>query len=370
MSSSIPQVQVAEHSVGRMGYGLMQLTWNPKPPAEEDSFKAMKAAADAGATCWSTATFYGPDFANIKLIANFFKKYPEYKEKIVLVVKGGQDYTTIAPKSDDIDFLRSDVNKTQEILGDKKIDVYSVARLPHGVSVEEVFNNLETLRKEGLYNAVAASEMGVESLKKAHAITPIAVIEIEVSLFSYEQKIRDVVEWSKENKVPIFAYSPLGRGFLTRTYKSPEDIPEGDFKKSVPRFQGEAFYENLKLVDRLDEIASKKGVNTSQLALAWIIGLSGYTIPIPGSSNPKRAEENTVAANIKLSPEENKTISDILDTFEIKGTRYPGAMMDHLKELCSLISMDTVSVHINAINKYWTNADVEQHSRLLSLLIE
>ncbi|OCF60901.1 pyridoxal reductase [Kwoniella mangroviensis CBS 10435] len=330
MSSPIPQVSVAGHQVGRMGYGLMQLTWTPTPPPEEESFKAIKAAADAGATCWSTATFYGPDFANIRLIANFFKKYPEYKEKIVLVVKGGADYTAIAPKGEDIEFLRSDLKKTQEILGDKKIDVYSLARLSHHASVEEQFTNLETLRKEGLFTAVGASEMGVDSLEKAEKITPIAIIEIEVSLFSFEKAIRDVVQWSFTNKVPIFAYSPLGRGFLTRTYKSPEDIPDGDFKKMIPRFQGEAFYENLKLVDKLDEIAGKKGVNTSQLALAWIVGLSDYTIPIPGSSKPQRAIENTQAANIKLTAEENKTISDILDSFEVVGTRYPGAGMAHL----------------------------------------
>ncbi|WWC61958.1 uncharacterized protein I303_104544 [Kwoniella dejecticola CBS 10117] len=328
--SPIPQVQVAGHSVGRMGYGLMQLTWNPKPPAEEDSFKAIKAAADAGATCWSTATFYGPDFANIRLIANFFKAYPEYKDKIVLVVKGGADYKTIEPYGNDIEFLRSDLAKTQEILGDKKIDVYSMARLPEKGSVEEVFTNLETLRKEGLFTAVGASEMGVESLERAQKITQIAIIEIEVSLFSFEPAIREVVKWSQSNKIPIFAYSPLGRGFLTRTYKTPEDIPDGDFKKMVPRFQGEAFYQNLKLVDRLDEIAAKKGVNTSQLALAWIVGLSDYTIPIPGSSNPKRAVENTQAASITLTADENKTISDILDTFEVQGTRYPGAAMHQL----------------------------------------
>ncbi|WRT66583.1 uncharacterized protein IL334_003542 [Kwoniella shivajii] len=327
--SAIPQTTVAGHKVGRVGYGLMQLTWTPKPPTEEVSFAAMKAAADSGATCWSTATFYGPEFANIKLISKFFQKYPEYKDKITLVVKGGADYTTIQPKGDDVEFLRSDIKQTQDILGDKKIDVYSLARLPEE-PVEKVFQTLESLRKEGLFGAVGASEMGVESLTKAQEVTQIAIIEIEVSLFSFEKAIRDVVKWSSDNKVPIFAYSPLGRGFLTRTYKSPEDIPEGDFKKMVPRFQGEAFYENLKLVDRLDEIASKKGVNTSQLALAWIVGLSDYTIPIPGSSKVERTQENTSSANIKLTSEENKIIGEILDSFEIKGTRYPAPAMGHL----------------------------------------
>ncbi|WVF71384.1 hypothetical protein IAT40_006188 [Kwoniella sp. CBS 6097] len=326
---SVPQVTVAGKSVGRVGYGLMQLTWNPKPPAEEVSFAAMKAAADAGSTCWSTATFYGPDFANIHLIANFFKKYPEYKDKIVLVVKGGSDYTTIAPKGDDIDFVREELKHVQSILGDKAIDVFSYARLPD-TSIEVPFNVLVKLQKEGLFKDIGVSEMSVESLDKALKITPIAIIEIEVSLFSFEPAIRSVVEWSKSNAVPIFAYSPLGRGFLTRTYKSPEDIPEGDFKKHVPRFQGEAFYENLKLVDKLDEIAKAKGVETSQLALAWIVSLSDYTIPIPGSSNPDRVRSNTSSANIKLTSDELKTISDILDSFEIKGTRYPAQAMQHL----------------------------------------
>ncbi|OCF36663.1 pyridoxal reductase [Kwoniella heveanensis BCC8398] len=328
---SIPQVTVAGKSVGRVGYGLMQLTWNPKPPAEEVSFAAMKAAADAGATCWSTATFYGPDFANIHLIANFFKKYPEYKDKIVLVIKGGADYTTIAPKGDDIDFVRKELKHVQSILGDKTIDVFSYARLPDA-PLEEAFKILVTLQKEGLFKDIGASEMSVESLDKALKITPIAIIEIEVSLFSFEPAIRSVVDWSRNHKVPIFAYSPLGRGFLTRTYKSPEDIPEGDFKKYVPRFQGEAFYENLKLVDKLDEIAQAKGVETSQLALAWIVSLSDYTIPIPGSSNPDRVKSNTSSANIKLTSDELTTISDILDSFEVKGTRYPAhAMKDLMK---------------------------------------
>ncbi|OCF43190.1 pyridoxal reductase [Kwoniella heveanensis CBS 569] len=326
---SIPQVTVAGKSVGRVGYGLMQLTWNPKPPAEEVSFAAMKAAADAGATCWSTATFYGPDFANIHLIANFFKKYPEYKDKIVLVIKGGADYTTIAPKGDDIDFVRKELKHVQSILGDKTIDVFSYARLPDA-PLEEAFKILVTLQKEGLFKDIGASEMSVESLDKALKITPIAIIEIEVSLFSFEPAIRSVVDWSRNHKVPIFAYSPLGRGFLTRTYKSPEDIPEGDFKKYVPRFQGEAFYENLKLVDKLDEIAQAKGVETSQLALAWIVSLSDYTIPIPGSSNPDRVKSNTSSANIKLTSDELTTISDILDSFEVKGTRYPAHAMKDL----------------------------------------
>ncbi|KAK8864160.1 hypothetical protein IAR55_001406 [Kwoniella newhampshirensis] len=333
MTSPIPTVTVAGNKVGRVGYGLMQLTWNPKAPSEEISFAAIKAAADAGSTIWSSAAFYGnpgDNFANLRLIKNFFAKYPEYKDKITLVIKGGGDYKTLQPRGDDIEFLRTEIKAIKEYLGDKEIDVYNLARLPHA-PVEDVFKNLVTLQKEGLFREIGASEMGVESLKKALKVTPIAINEIEVSLFSIsDPSIKAAVDFSAEVGLPTFAYSPLGRGFLTRSFKSPDDLPAGDFRKMVPRFQGEAFYENLKLVDKLDEIAKNKGVQTSQLALAWVLQLSPYMIPIPGSSNPERVRENIASANITLTPEELKTINDILAKFEPKGARYPEFAMPHL----------------------------------------
>lgn len=272
----------------------------------------------------------------------------------------------------------------KKILGDKEVDVYSLARLPEG-PVEDIFKGLDTLKKEGLFGEVGASEMSAASLEKAHKvshplllisyfiqkwqsvqITPIAINEIEISLFSYDGSIRNAIEWHNTNKIPVFAYSPLGRGFITRTYKSPDDIPEGDFKKHLPRFQGKAFYENLKLVDKLDEIAARKGVKGSQVALAWILSLSDYvsdlsgfvisarllteilqTIPIPGSSNTKRVVENTQSINVTLTSEEKKEITDFLDAFEVQGTRYPAQAMAHLVSLSDFIKYDwKLMVHI------------------------
>lgn len=105
---------------------------------------------------------------------------------------------------------------------------------------------------------------------------PIKVVEIEVSLWSWEKDIQETVAYCKSNSIPVFAYSPLGRGFISRTWKTPEDVPKGSFQSTLPRFQGEAFYENLKLVDQLDELAEAKGLKTTQLALAWITHLSPY----------------------------------------------------------------------------------------------
>jgi len=311
----------------------MQLTWGGETVAEEKSFESMKAAVDAGATAWSSATFYGnpPNpHANLQLLNRFFTKYPEYKDKVTLIVKGGNDKPDLSHFSGKLEFLREDVRKAQEALGDKKIDVYSMARTADDVEIEEAFASMKTLVEEGVIGAVAASEMNAESLERAHKIVPIACIEIEVSLWCLEPSTKAVLEWSKANSVPVLAYSPLGRGFITRKYKSPEDIPEGSFQRHVPRFQGEAFYENLKLVDELDKLAEKKGVTTGQLALAWVVGLGPYNIPIPGSSNVERVKQNVSAANITLSEAELSNINEILDKFEVKGTRYPAQAMGHL----------------------------------------
>lgn len=171
--------------------------------------------------------------------------------------------------------------------------------------------------------------------------------------------------------MPILCYSPLGRyvqpfhpvlpslthsrGFITRKWKSPEDIPEGSFQRMVPRFQGQAFYDNLKLVDELDRLAKEKGLETSQLALAWVVSLSPYVsisslrsiqgndvdsvqnIPIPGSSNATRVKQNTEAANVKLTDDDLKVINEILGKFEVTGDRYPGPAMAQLASLLLLL---------------------------------
>ncbi|EIW70880.1 hypothetical protein M231_05912 [Tremella mesenterica] len=323
-----PHVELAGKDVGRIGYGLMQLTWTPKPVPEEESFAAMKAAADNGCVAWSTATFYGNPghhLDNLTLIGKFFKKYPEYSSRVVIVCKGGSDENIRPVKENRLDFYRNDLKNINSLLG-RTVDVYSVARLPPGIPIEEVFADLKVLKDEGLCKEIGASEMSAPSLEKANKIVPIKIVEIEVSLWSWDTVIQDAVKWCGDHKVPIFCYSPLGRGFIIRKFKTPEDIPDGSFQKYLPRFQGEAFYENLKLVDQLDESAEKAGVTTGQLALAWILSLNDYTIPIPGSSNPSRITENAAAANITLSEEDKKTLNSTLAKFDPKGGRYPDFM--------------------------------------------
>ena len=177
-----------------------------------------------------------------------------------------------------VDLLRSQIKEAEEHLG-RQIDIISYARVLPGTTAEELTKNLITLRDEGLFREIGASETNAASLEAMSRLAPVSVVEIEVSLWTWEKDIQDVVVWSEKNKVPVFAYSPLGRGFLTRKWKTPEDIPEDQFQKTNPRFQGEAFYHNLKLVDQLDAMAQKKGLKTSQLAIAWSAGVNPYVCP-------------------------------------------------------------------------------------------
>lgn len=302
----------------------MQFSWVPNPVPDEVAFECMLAALKAGSNTWSTATFYGmpPNpWANIELIGRFFKKYPEHIGKVQLVVKGGLD--NMMPTNDK-EVNRALLKKTQELLGSNvPIDVYSPARLLPGQDPVEYLRPFDELRKEGLFGALGLSEVNANTCRAAAAHYEIATVEIEISLWNYDQPTRNVIEWSKETKVPIYGYSPLGRGFLTRKFKKPEDIPDGNFLKDIPRFQGEAFYHNLKLVDVLDEIAQEKGITTAQLAIAWVLALSPYNIPIPASTNPERVTQNVDAGNIKLSDDDLKRINEILAKFETKGDRYP-----------------------------------------------
>lgn len=189
------------------------------------------------------------------------------------------------------------------------MDIVSAGRHPPGSTAEDVANTLKTLRDEGYFEHAGASEVSAETVEKMNKVSqpsssssslprlplftlihilsrlqriadaqiiPIEVVEIEVSLWSWEKDIQETVAYCKSNSIPVFAYSPLGRGFISRTWKTPEDVPKGSFQSTLPRFQGEAFYDNLKLVDQLDELAAAKGLKTTQLALAWIAHLSPY----------------------------------------------------------------------------------------------
>lgn len=187
-------------------------------------------------------------------------------------------------------------------------------------------------KREGKISYLGLSEVSSNTLRRAHAIHPIAAVQIEYSPFSVEIESTqtNLLKTCRELGVAIVAYSPLGRGMVSGAYRSPDDFPSGDFRKNMPRFSPENFPKNLKLVEGLEKIAEKKGVTPSQLTLAWLLAQGEDIFPIPGTKKEKYLEENLGALKVKLTKEEDGEIRKLVDTAEVYGTRYPEAMMGAL----------------------------------------
>ncbi|KAI1074637.1 NADP-dependent oxidoreductase domain-containing protein [Whalleya microplaca] len=299
-------------STGPIGFGLMGMTWRANQTPDEQAFAAMKAAITNGATFWF-------------LLRRYFEKYPADASKVTLFVKGCADPKSLYPTNNRAGVRASVDNCIRVLGGAKKIDVFGPTRQDPSVPLEETIGELKRLVDEGKIGGVGISEVGAETTKKAHAICPLSLIEVEFSLWSTEILTNGVAATAKSLNIPIVAYSPLGRGFLTGQLKSVKDIPEGDIRLYFDRFQPENFDKNLELVDKLKAFAQKTGVTPAQLALAWVLANSnsgdcGTIIPIPGAPVAQRVEENT--KQVKLSSGQKAELDAILDSVSISGGRY------------------------------------------------
>ncbi|KAL7621044.1 hypothetical protein AAE478_008356 [Parahypoxylon ruwenzoriense] len=314
-------------STGPIGFGLMGMTWRAHQTPDDQAFAAMKAAIANGATFWSTAEFYGTaePTAGLSLLRRYFEKNPDDASKVTLFVKGCADLKTLYPTNSRAGVRASAENCISALGGAKKIDVFGPTRIDPSVPLEETVGELKALVDEGKIGGVGLSEVGAETTKKANAIVPLSLIEVEFSLWSTEILTNGVAETAKALGIPIVAYSPLGRGFLTGQLKSVKQIPEGDIRLYFDRFQPENFDKNLALVDKLNAFAQKKGVTAAQLALAWVLsnsnsGVAGTIVPIPGATLASRVEENNKL--VSLSPSEKAELDAILKSIQVIGGRY------------------------------------------------
>lgn len=325
MASSIPKPQ------GPTGYGLMGFTWRPTSTPDDQAFAAMKAALAKGATFWSTAEFYGmPEpTQGLELLRRYFEANPSDASKVTLFVKGCSDLATLYPKNNAAGVRESVENCVKILGGVKKIDIFGPTRQDPSVPLEETIGTLKELVNEGKIGGIGLSEVGAQTIEKANAIHPLSMVEVEFSLWSTEILTNGVAATTKKLDIPIIAYSPLGRGFLTGELTSPDQIPEGDIRKWFDRFQPENFSKNLDLVEQVKSVASKKGVSPAQLALAWVRAHSntdqaGTIIPIPGATKASRVEENTTI--VSLSKDEKAQLDKILSSFTVQGGRYNGQL--------------------------------------------
>ncbi|ODV97666.1 hypothetical protein PACTADRAFT_37371 [Pachysolen tannophilus NRRL Y-2460] len=305
----------------KVGFGALGLTWTGAPPPREQSFETLLTAVNNGVDLIDSGEFYGidPIEANLILLQDFFAKYPELRQKVKLCIKGAFNIKTMQPDSSK-EAISASINNILKYID--FIDIFECARIDVNVPIEETISYIKEFIDAGKVGGIALSESKAETIKRAHKVHPLSAVELEFSLWAREIIQTDVYKTCYSLGIPILAYSPLGKGFLTGSLKNLNDIPETDIRKIVhlDRFvDEEAFNNNLKIVHFLEPIAAAKKISLSQLALAWIEKFPGI-IPIPGTSKPSRVLENL--KHVELSDEEFEKINKFLDSFTVKGLRY------------------------------------------------
>jgi aryl-alcohol dehydrogenase-like predicted oxidoreductase len=293
---------------------------------EAESIRTIHRSLELGGNFLDTADLYGP-LLNERLIAKAIKGK---RERYIIATKFGFEIDDNEQLTWRIngkkDYVRKAVERSLKSLGTDYIDLYYQHRVDPDTPIEETVGVMADLVKEGKVRYLGLSEAGSDTIRKAHAIHPISALQSEYSLFERSVEEAGVLDTLQELGIGLVAYSPLGRGFLTgELIKSPDDFAADDFRRSIPRFQGEQFYKNLELAEAIKQLAAEKSVTPSQLALAWVVS-KGH-LPIPGTKRVRYLEENIAAANITLSAEEMAKLEEIVPLGTITGDRYNEAGM-------------------------------------------
>ena len=229
-------------------------------------------------------------------------------------------------------FVKSACAASLERLQTDHIDLYLAHRLDGKVPIEHTVAALAELKAEGKINHLGLSEVSAATLRRAHAVHPIAAVEVEYSPFALDIESPNIglLHTCRELGVAVLAYSPMGRGMLTGRYTSIDDFEEGDGRKLMPRFSKENFPKNLALVEDLARIAERKGVKPGQLTLAWLMAQNELVFPVPGTSSVRNLEENVKGAEVRLTDEELAEIREVVERAEVHGARYPEGFTDEL----------------------------------------
>lgn len=277
---------------------------------EKESIATIHRSLELGGNFLDTADLYGP-FENERLISRAIR---DKRNDYILASKFGfeiddKDQVTWRINGRP-DYIRKSIERSLKNLDTDVIDLYYMHRPDPNVPIEETVGAMGELVTAGKVRYLGISEVSAEQISRAHATFPITAVQNEISLFGREVETNGVYDLTRELGIGLVAYSPLGRGFITGEIKSPDDIPEDDFRRLIPRFQGEQFYKNLDLVRELEQIGKEKDVTSSQLALAWLIQKG--IVPIPGTKRVRYVEQNIAATDILLTAEELQRIEAIL----------------------------------------------------------
>lgn len=291
---------------------------------EAEAVRTLHRAVELGVTFFDTAEVYGP-FANEILVGKALKPFGD---KVVIATKFGfkidpskSDISAMAGVDGRPEHAREVAEASLKRLGVEAIDLFYLHRVDPQVQIEDTVGAMAELVREGKVRALGLSETSADTLRRAHAVHPIAALQSEYSLWTRDPE-GDILDTCRELGIGFVPFSPLGRGFLTGTIQKPEDLGATDFRRSLPRFSEENMAANARLVQLLEEMAAAKGVTAAQLALAWVIHQGDFIVPIPGARRITHLEQNVAAADIALSAEELKTLGELLAAEKFSGKRY------------------------------------------------
>jgi aryl-alcohol dehydrogenase-like predicted oxidoreductase len=327
MSMKFPRRKLGSHGleVSAIGLGCMGMSDFYGPSDQETNLRVLNAAIDIGVDFLDTADMYGVG-DNERLLGKVLKTR---RKEVVLATKFGNvrgpDGAFLGVNGTP-EYVRSACNASLERLGVDHIDLYYQHRVDPNVPIEDTVGAMADLVKLGKVRYLGLSEASARTIRRAAQVHPIAALQSEYSLWTRDLEA-SVLPVCEELGIGVVAYSPLGRGFLTGAFKTPEDFDTGDYRRDNPRFSSDNFAGNLQLVEIVSQIAREQGYTPAQIALAWLLDCAPYIVPIPGTRSIKRLKENALSIMVRLGDAQLERLYGLLRERPVSGARYAAASM-------------------------------------------